>query len=94
MPGAASRSAVGDGAAGGPAGGSFSFSSFSLNHKLFFLLLLIYLQVQFSMGQAHFELPQIDTSDVMGVTMNFTALETDFAGEDELVVNYKGKTVT
>jgi len=51
-------------------------------------------QVQFSMGQAHFELPQIDTSDVMGVTMNFTALETDFAGEDELVVNYKGKTVT
>lgn len=51
-------------------------------------------QVQFSMGQAHFELPSIDTSDVMGVTMNFTALETDFAGEDELTINYKGKTVT
>ena len=51
-------------------------------------------QVQFSMGQAHFELPTIDTSDVMGVTMNFTALETDFAGEDELTINYKGKTVT
>ena len=51
-------------------------------------------QVQFSMGQAHFELPSIDTADVMGVTMNFTALETDFAGEDELTINYKGKTVT
>jgi hypothetical protein len=46
------------------------------------------------MGQAHFELPSIDTADVMGVTMNFTALETDFAGEDELTINYKGKTVT
>lgn len=50
--------------------------------------------VQFSMGQAHLELPAIDTADVMGVTVNFTGLETDFAGEDELTVNYKGLTTT
>ena len=50
--------------------------------------------VQFSIPTAHLELPSIDTADVMGVTVNFTALETDFGGEDEMTVNYKGLTST
>jgi len=50
--------------------------------------------VQFSIPTAHLELPSIDTADVMGVTVNFTGLETDFGGEDEMTVNYKGLTST
>jgi hypothetical protein len=50
--------------------------------------------VQFDIPRAHLELPSIDTADVMGVTVNFTALESDFAGEDEMTVNYKGLTST
>jgi hypothetical protein len=50
--------------------------------------------VQFSIPTAHLELPSIDTADVMGITVNFTALETDFGGEDEMTVNYKGLTST
>jgi hypothetical protein len=50
--------------------------------------------VQFNMLKAHLELPAIDTADVMGVTINFTALESAFGGEDELTVKYKGLTST
>lgn len=50
--------------------------------------------VQFNMDRAHLELPALDTADVMGVTVNFTALESDFAGEDELTVVYVGSAVT
>lgn len=50
--------------------------------------------VQFNMDRAHLELPSLDTADVMGVTINFTALESDFAGEDELTVVYVGNTAT
>ncbi len=50
--------------------------------------------VQFNMDRAHLELPSLDTADVMGVTVNFTALESDFAGEDELTVVYVGNTAT
>lgn len=50
--------------------------------------------VQFSIPTAHLELPAVDTADVMGVTINFTGLETDFGGEDEMTVNYKGLTST
>lgn len=50
--------------------------------------------VQFNMDRAHLELPSLDIADVMGVTINFTALESDFAGEDELTVVYVGNTAT
>jgi len=50
--------------------------------------------VQFNMDRAHLELPSLDTADVMGVTVNFTALESDFAGEDELTVVYVGSSIT
>jgi len=35
-------------------------------------------KVTFTVGNAHLELPSIDTADVMGVTMNFTGLEDTF----------------
>jgi hypothetical protein len=51
-------------------------------------------KVLFTMPKAHLELPTIDTADVMGVTINFTALEDGFGtGNDELEVAYTGLTV-
>jgi len=45
--------------------------------------------VYFALGTAHLELPSIDTSDVMGVTLNFTALESVFGtGNDEATITY------
>ena len=45
--------------------------------------------VHLAIAQAHLELPQIDTADVMGVTINFTALESTFAtGNDEIAITY------
>ena len=50
--------------------------------------------VIFRMQKAHLELPTLDTADVMGVTMNFTALEDGtFTGNDEVTVQYTGLTV-
>jgi len=50
--------------------------------------------VIFRMQKAHLELPTLDTADVMGVTMNFTALEDGtFTGNDEITVQYTGLTV-
>jgi hypothetical protein len=46
--------------------------------------------VLFNIPKAHLELPSIDTADVMGVTINFTALEG--TGKDELSLKYIGKT--
>lgn len=49
--------------------------------------------VAFNMDQAHLELPSIDTADVMGATINFTALESTFgSGNDEVNVVYTGLT--
>ena len=49
--------------------------------------------VIFRMQKAHLELPTLDTADVMGVTMNFTALEDGtFTGNDEITVQYTGLT--
>lgn len=50
--------------------------------------------VVFNMDDAHLELPSIDTADVMGATINFTALESSFGtGNNELSVVYTGSTV-
>jgi hypothetical protein len=50
--------------------------------------------VVFTMPKAHLELPTLDTADVMGVTINFTALEDGFgAGNDEATVVYTGLTL-
>jgi len=50
-------------------------------------------KVLFTMPKAHLELPTIDTADVMGVTINFTALEDGFgSGNDEATVTYTGLT--
>ena len=45
--------------------------------------------VHLAIAEAHLELPQIDTADVMGVTINFTALEGTFASSnDEIAITY------
>ena len=45
--------------------------------------------VHLAIANAHLELPQIDTADVMGVTINFTALEGTFAEDnDEIAITY------
>ena len=50
--------------------------------------------VVFNMAHAHLELPSIDTSDVMGATINFTALESSFgSGNNEMSVVYTGSTI-
>ena len=50
-------------------------------------------KVLFSMPKAHLELPSLDTADVMGVTINWTALEDGFGtGNDEATVVYTGLT--
>ena len=50
--------------------------------------------VQFNLNKAHLELPSIDTADVMGATINFTALESTFGtGNNEMEVVYKGSTI-
>ena len=49
--------------------------------------------VQFNLDNAHLELPSIDTADVMGATINFTALESAFgSGNNEMEVVYTGLT--
>jgi hypothetical protein len=51
-------------------------------------------KVVFNMPKAHLELPTLDTADVMGVTINFTALEDGFGtGNDEATIVYTGLTV-
>jgi hypothetical protein len=51
-------------------------------------------KVVFNMAKAHLELPTLDTADVMGVTINFTALEDGFGtGNDEATIVYTGLTV-
>jgi len=52
-------------------------------------------KVVFNMPRAHLELPTIDTADVMGVTINFTALESALgvATPDEATIVYTGLTV-
>jgi hypothetical protein len=48
----------------------------------------------FTMSDAHLELPSIDTADVMGATINFTALESAFGtGNNELSVVYTGSEI-
>ena len=50
-------------------------------------------KVLFTMPKAHLELPTLDTADVMGVTINFTALEDGFGtGNDEATITYTGLT--
>jgi hypothetical protein len=50
--------------------------------------------VVFLMPKAHLELPSLDTADVMGVTITWTALEDGFgAGNDEATIAYTGLTV-
>ena len=49
--------------------------------------------VVFLMPKAHLELPSLDTADVMGVTITWTALEDGFgAGNDEATITYTGLT--
>jgi len=51
-------------------------------------------KVLFNMPKAHLELPSLDTADVMGVTINWTALEDGFGtGNDEATIVYTGLTV-
>jgi hypothetical protein len=51
-------------------------------------------KVTFNLNQAHLELPSIDTADVMGATINFTALESAFGtGNNEAEIVYTGLTV-
>ncbi len=51
-------------------------------------------KVLFTMPKAHLELPSLDTADVMGVTITWTALEDGFgAGNDEATIAYTGLTV-
>jgi hypothetical protein len=48
-------------------------------------------KVSFSIADAHLELPSIDTADVMGVTINFTGLESTFGSSaDETTITYFG----
>ena len=50
--------------------------------------------VVFTMPKAHLELPTLDTADVMGVTINWTALEDGFGtGNDEATIVYTGSTL-
>ena len=50
--------------------------------------------VIFLMPKAHLELPTLDTADVMGVTITWTALEDGFgSGNDEATIAYTGLTV-
>jgi len=50
--------------------------------------------VVFTMPKAHLELPTLDTADVMGVTINWTALEDGFGtGNDEATMVYTGLTL-
>ena len=50
--------------------------------------------VVFTMPKAHCELPTLDTADVMGVTINWTALEDGFGtGNDEATIVYTGLTL-
>jgi len=50
--------------------------------------------VVFTMPKAHLELPTLDTADVMGVTINWTALEDGFGtGNDEATIVYTGLTL-
>ena len=50
-------------------------------------------KVVFSMPKAHLELPSLDTADVMGVTITWTALEDGFGtGNDEATIVYTGLT--
>jgi hypothetical protein len=51
-------------------------------------------KVVFTMPKCHLELPSLDTADVMGVTINWTALEDGFGtGNDEATIAYTGLTV-
>ena len=52
-------------------------------------------KVLFTMPKAHLELPTLDTADVMGVTITWTALEGTFGGAtpDEATIVYTGLTV-
>jgi hypothetical protein len=51
-------------------------------------------KVLFTMAKAHLELPSLDTADVMGVTITWTALEDGFGvGNDEATVTYTGLTL-
>jgi len=50
--------------------------------------------VVFNMNDAHLELPSIDTADVMGATINFTALESAFStGNNEATIVYTGSKI-
>lgn len=44
--------------------------------------------------QAHIELPTIETADVMGLTITFTAMESTLGTADEFTATYKGATST
>ena len=51
-------------------------------------------KVLFTMPKAHLELPSLDTADVMGVTITWTALEDGFGeGNDEATIVYTGLTI-
>jgi hypothetical protein len=52
-------------------------------------------KVLFTCPKAHLELPTLDTADVMGVTITWTALEGTFGGAtpDEATITYTGLTV-
>jgi len=50
--------------------------------------------VQLNIDQAHFELPTVDVADVVGVTMNFTGLESSLGSSDEMTIEYVGATST
>ena len=51
-------------------------------------------KVLFNMPKDHLELPSLDTADVMGVTITWTALEDGFGtGNDEATIVYTGLTV-
>jgi len=51
-------------------------------------------KVLFTCPKAHLELPTLDTADVMGVTVTWTALEDGFGtGNDEATIAYTGLTV-
>jgi len=48
--------------------------------------------VELNMPYCHLELPAIETADVMGVTINYTVLESALGSDNEMTVNYVGLT--
>jgi len=50
--------------------------------------------MQLNIDQAHFELPSIDVADVVGVTINFTGLESSLGSDDEMTIEYVGAQST